>query len=201
MIADAIYAFPSLLLAIVAGDRHQRRPVEPVGRASWRRRSRSPSSSSRSTSASIRAEIVRVKAEPFVESAKVIGASTSASCSATSAQRHAHPAADLHAQCLRGDPDARRPGLPRASASSRRRPPSGATTSTSRSATSRPASGGPASPGPRDRARVLGMTLVGESLNDLADPRLRARRRAGKGDPADAVAASSRSRARTGRGA
>ncbi|GAA1977105.1 ABC transporter permease [Microbacterium pumilum] len=36
---------------------------------------------------------------------------------------------------------------------------------------------------------VLGVTLVGESLNDLADPRLRARRRAG-GTAADAVAAS-----------
>ena len=38
---------------------------------------------------------------------------------------------------------------------------------------------------------VLGITLIGESLNDLADPRLRARRRAGKDQtPADAVAAS-----------
>jgi peptide/nickel transport system permease protein len=36
---------------------------------------------------------------------------------------------------------------------------------------------------------VLGVTLVGESLNDLADPRLRARRRASK-TAADAVAAS-----------
>lgn len=35
---------------------------------------------------------------------------------------------------------------------------------------------------------VLGVTLVGESLNDLADPRLRARRRAG-GSAADAAAA------------
>ncbi|GAB3597378.1 ABC transporter permease [Microbacterium tumbae] len=35
---------------------------------------------------------------------------------------------------------------------------------------------------------VLGITLIGESLNDLADPRLRARRRAGR-TPADAVAA------------
>ena len=31
---------------------------------------------------------------------------------------------------------------------------------------------------------VLGVTLVGESLNDLADPRLRTRRRASKGSPA-----------------
>ena len=37
---------------------------------------------------------------------------------------------------------------------------------------------------------VLVITLIGESLNDLADPRLRARRRAGKDQtPADAVAA------------
>ncbi|WP_167050810.1 ABC transporter permease [Salinibacterium sp. ZJ77] len=36
---------------------------------------------------------------------------------------------------------------------------------------------------------VLGVTLIGESLNDLADPRLRARRRAVAATPADAVAA------------
>ena len=36
---------------------------------------------------------------------------------------------------------------------------------------------------------VLGVTLVGESLNDLADPRLRTRRRAAAQTPADAVAA------------
>jgi peptide/nickel transport system permease protein len=35
---------------------------------------------------------------------------------------------------------------------------------------------------------VLGVTLIGESLNDLADPRLRARRRA-SASPAAAVAA------------
>lgn len=36
---------------------------------------------------------------------------------------------------------------------------------------------------------VLGITLVGESLNDLADPRLRTRRRAAAATPADAAAA------------
>lgn len=36
---------------------------------------------------------------------------------------------------------------------------------------------------------VLGITLIGESLNDLSDPRLRARRRAVAQTPADAVAA------------
>jgi peptide/nickel transport system permease protein len=36
---------------------------------------------------------------------------------------------------------------------------------------------------------VLGVTLVGESLNDLADPRLRTRRRAAAQTPADAMAA------------
>jgi peptide/nickel transport system permease protein len=30
---------------------------------------------------------------------------------------------------------------------------------------------------------VLGLTLVGESLNDLADPRLRTRRRAADSEP------------------
>jgi peptide/nickel transport system permease protein len=37
---------------------------------------------------------------------------------------------------------------------------------------------------------VLGVTLIGESLNDLADPRLRTRRRASTKTPADVVAAS-----------
>lgn len=37
---------------------------------------------------------------------------------------------------------------------------------------------------------VLGVTLVGESLNDLADPRLRSRRRASAQTPADAAAMS-----------
>ncbi|WBU38433.1 ABC transporter permease [Homoserinibacter sp. YIM 151385] len=37
---------------------------------------------------------------------------------------------------------------------------------------------------------VLGITLIGESLNDLADPRLRTRRRGAAATPADAVAAS-----------
>jgi peptide/nickel transport system permease protein len=37
---------------------------------------------------------------------------------------------------------------------------------------------------------VLGVTLVGESLNDLADPRLRTRRRASAQTPADAAAVS-----------
>jgi len=37
---------------------------------------------------------------------------------------------------------------------------------------------------------VLGVTLVGESLNDLADPRLRTRRRAAAQLPSDAMAAS-----------
>ena len=32
---------------------------------------------------------------------------------------------------------------------------------------------------------VLGLTLVGESLNDLADPRLRSRRAAGSPDTAE----------------
>ena len=50
VIADAIYAFPTLLLAIVAGIVDQRGPVEPRRAASSRPRSRSPWSSSRSTS-------------------------------------------------------------------------------------------------------------------------------------------------------
>ena len=50
VVADAIYAFPTLLLAIVDLHRHLRRASRASGAASWRRRSRSPWSSSRSTS-------------------------------------------------------------------------------------------------------------------------------------------------------
>ena len=127
----------------------------------------------------IRAETVRIKSEAFVESAKVVGASHAAHhVPARAAQRDPHAAADLHAQRLRGDADPRGPRLPRASASSRPRPPSGATTSTGRSPTSPAASGGPrVFPGLAIVLTVLGLTLVGESLNDLADPRLRRRRR------------------------
>ena len=38
---------------------------------------------------------------------------------------------------------------------------------------------------------VLGLTLVGESMNDLNDPRLRSRRRAGKTPQPDAPAGDS----------
>ena len=65
-------------------------------------------------------------------------------------QRHPHAAADRHPERLRGDLHPRRRWASSASASSRRRPPSGATTSASRCRTSPVASGGrrccPASP-------------------------------------------------------
>ncbi len=68
----------------------------------------------------IRAETIRVKSEAFVESAKVIGASTVAHhVPARLPQLDAHPAAHLHAQRLRGDPRPSRRSASSASASSR----------------------------------------------------------------------------------
>ena len=62
----------------------------------------------------IRAETVRIKAEPFVESAKVLGASNYANrVQARLPQRDAHAAAHHHAELRGGDPDPGGPRLPR----------------------------------------------------------------------------------------
>ena len=102
------------------------------------------------------------------------------------AQRDPHPAADLHPQRARRRSSPSPGSASSASASSRRRPPSGATTSTR--SISDVTSGiwwTSVFPGLAIVLVVLGITLVGESLNDLADPRLRTRRRPCR---ADAVA-------------
>ena len=103
VIADAIYAFPSLLLAIVAaivisGGQSS------LGAAPRRRRSRSPSSSSRSTSASSAPRSSASRPRPSSSRPRCIGASTLAHhVPPRVPQRDPHAAADLHAQRLRGD--------------------------------------------------------------------------------------------------
>ena len=140
----------------------------------------------------VRAEVVRVKSEAFVESAKVIGASTWRIMF-----RHVFRNSTrtlpliMTLNASEAIADARRPRLPRVRHRADRRRRVGLRPNASRSSdvtsgiwwTAIP-------PGIAIVLAVLGMTLVGESLNDLADPRLRARRRAGRRTPADAVAAS-----------
>ena len=129
----------------------------------------------------IRAETVRIKAEPFVESAKVIGAPTSPDhVPARAAQRHPDAAADLHAE-LPPRPSSPLPALgflgfgiePTAAAEwgyDLNKALSDVTSGIWWTALF---------PGLAIVLAVLGITLVGESLNDLADPRLRGRRAVG----------------------
>ncbi len=112
VIADAIYAFPSLLVAIVMAI------VISGGQSSlWGGILAAAISITvvfiPQYFRVIRAETIRLKAEPFVESAKVVGASN-----IRIMRRHIFKnatrtlPADLHAQRLRGHPDPGRPGLP-----------------------------------------------------------------------------------------
>lgn len=182
VVADAVYAFPSLLLAIVVSI------MISGGRSDMM-------SGVVAASASItvvfipqylrvtRAEVIRVKSEAFVESARVIGASTPRI---------------MFLHVLRN---------------STRTLPLIITLNASEAVLTLAALGfigfgiEPSSaaewgydlnrsiadvasgvwwtamfPGVAIVASVLGLTLVGESLNDLADPRLRTRRRAERGD-------------------
>ena len=128
VVADAVYAFPSLLLAIVMAI------VISGGQSSLVGGILAAAISITVVFIPqyfrvIRAETVRIKAEPFVESARVIGRRPPADHGpARAAQRHPHAAADLHAQRLGGDPDPGRPGLPRLRHPADRRPRSGAST-------------------------------------------------------------------------
>ena len=97
--ADAIYAFPSLLLAIVMSI------VISGGQSSlWGGILAAAISITvvfiPQYFRVIRAETVRIKAEPFVESAKVVGASSNRRIMFRHVlpQRHPHAAADLHAE-------------------------------------------------------------------------------------------------------
>jgi len=189
VIADAIYSFPSLLLAIVAaiaisGGQSGLVPgVMAAGIAitvvfipQYFR--------------VVRAEVVRVKAEAFVESAKVIGASTwrimfrhvlrnsTRSLPLIITLNASEAIATLAALGFLGF------GI---------EPTAAAEWGYDLKESIGDVSAGiwwtAIPPGVAILIAILGVTLIGESLNDLADPRLRARRRATKATPADAVAA------------
>ncbi|GAA5210439.1 ABC transporter permease [Microbacterium kyungheense] len=189
VIADAIYSFPSLLLAIVAA-------IAISGGQSGL----VPGVMAAAIAITVvfipqyfrvvRAEVVRVKAEAFVESAKVIGASTwrimfrhvlrnsTRSLPLIVTLNASEAIATLAALGFLGF------GI---------EPTAAAEWGYDLKESIGDVSAGiwwtAIPPGVAIVVAILGVTLIGESLNDLADPRLRARRRAVKPTPADAVAA------------
>ncbi|ALJ22287.1 ABC transporter permease [Microbacterium sp. No. 7] len=189
VVADAIYAFPTLLLAIVAA-------IAISGGQSglW------PGVFAAAVSITVvfvpqyfrvvRAEVVRVKAEAFVESAKVIGASTPR-IMFRHVLRNSTRTLPLIVTLNASEAIATLAALgflgfgiePTAAAEW------GFDLNKSISDVAAGIWWTAIPPGLAIVLAVLGITLIGESLNDLADPRLRARRRAKAQTPADAAVA------------
>jgi peptide/nickel transport system permease protein len=188
VIADAIYAFPTLLLAIVVA-------IAISGGQSglW------PGVMAAAVSITVvfipqyfrvvRSEVVRVKAEAFVESAKVIGASTPR-IMFVHVLRNATRTLPVIVTLNASEAISTLAALgflgfgiePTAAAEW------GYDLNKSISDVAAGIWWTAIPPGTAIVLTILGITLIGESLNDLADPRLRARRRAGRETPADAVA-------------
>ena len=190
VIADAIYAFPTLLLAIVVA-------IAISGGQSglW------PGIFAAAASITVvfipqyfrvvRAEVVRVKAEAFVESAKVIGATTPR-IMFRHVLRNSTRTLPLIVTLNASEAISTLAALgflgfgiePTAAAEW------GYDLNKSISDVAAGIWWTAIPPGVAIVLTVLGVTLIGESLNDLADPRLRARRRSRSAPtPADAVAA------------
>jgi len=190
VVADAIYAFPTLLLAIVAA-------IAISGGQSglW------PGVLAAAVSITVvfvpqyfrvvRSEVLRVKAEAFVESARVIGASTNR-IMFRHVLRNSTRTLPLIVTLNAAEAISTLAALgflgfgiePTAAAEW------GFDLNKSISDVAAGIWWTAIPPGLAIVGVVLGITLIGESLNDLADPRLRARRRAGRSaTPADAVAA------------
>jgi peptide/nickel transport system permease protein len=190
VVADAVYAFPSLLLAIVAAI------VISGGQSSlWG----GVFAAGISITAVfipqyfrvIRAEVVRMKSEPFVESAQVIGAST-ARVMFRHVLRNSTRTLPLIVTLNSSEAILTLAGLGFLGFGIE--PTSAAEWGYDLNKSVSDVTSGiwwtSIFPGVAIVLVVLGVTLIGESLNDLADPRLRARRRAdggptpGAGDPA-----------------
>lgn len=189
VIADAVYAFPTLLLAIVAAI------VISGGRSSLLGGVFAAAVSITVVFIPqyfrvIRAEAVRIKSEAFVESAKVIGASTPR-IMFRHVFRNATRTLPLIFTLNSSEAILTLAGLGFLGFGIE--PSSGAEWGYDLNRSIADVTSGiwwtSVFPGLAIVLVVLGITLVGESLNDLADPRLRARRRAAA-TPADAVAAS-----------
>lgn len=201
VVADAIYAFPTLLLAIVVA-------IAISGGQSglWPGILAAAASITvvfipqyfrvvRAEVVRIKAEVVRIKVEAFVESAKVIGASTPR-IMFRHVLRNSTRTLPLIVTLNASEAISTLAALgflgfgiqPTAAAEW------GYDLNKSISDVAAGIWWTAIPPGIAIVLTVLGITLIGESLNDLADPRLRARRRAGSAKtaptPADAVAAS-----------
>jgi len=189
VIADAVYAFPTLLLAIVAGIVISQGQSSQVGGVFAAAISITVVFIPQYFRV-IRAEAVRVKAEAFVESAKVVGASTprvmfrhvfrnsTRTLPLIFTLNSSEAILTLAALGFLGF------GIEPTSAAEW-----GYDLNRSRSDVTSGIWWTSIFPGSAIVLLVLGITLIGESLNDLADPRLRARRRAADATPQDAVAA------------
>ena len=187
---DAVYAFPTLLLAIVAGIVISQGQSSQVGGVFAAAISITVVFIPQYFRV-IRAEAVRVKAEAFVESAKVVGASTprvmfrhvfrnsTRTLPLIFTLNSSEAILTLAALGFLGF------GIEPTSAAEW-----GYDLNRSRSDVTSGIWWTSIFPGSAIVLLVLGITLIGESLNDLADPRLRARRRAADATPQDAVAAS-----------
>lgn len=190
VIADAVYAFPTLLLAIVAGIVISKGQSNLVGGVFAAAISITVVFIPQYLRV-IRAEAIRVKAEAFVESAKVVGASTprvmfrhvlrnsTRTLPLIFTLNSSEAILTLAALGFLGF------GIEPTSAAEW-----GYDLNRSISDVTSGIWWTSVFPGSAIVLIVLGITLIGESLNDLADPRLRTRRRAADATPADAVAAS-----------
>ena len=190
VVADAIYAFPTLLLAIVAA-------IAISGGQSglW------PGIMAAAVSITVvfipqyfrvvRSEVVRVKSEAFVESAQVIGAST-ARIMFVHVLRNSVRSLPLIVTLNASEAIATLAALGYLGFGIE--PTEAAEWGYDLNKSIGDVSAGiwwtAIPPGVAIVLAILGITLIGESLNDLADPRLRARRRAASQTPADAEAAS-----------
>ncbi len=189
VIADAVYAFPTLLLAIVVA-------IAISGGQSDLRSGIIAAAASITVVfipqyfRVVRAEVVRVKSEAFVESAKVIGASTPR-IMFRHVLRNSTRTLPLIVTLNASEAISTLAALgflgfgiqPTAAAEW------GFDLNKSISDVASGIWWTAIPPGIAIVLTILGITLIGESLNDLADPRLRARRRANaKQTPQDAVA-------------
>ncbi len=190
VIADAVYAFPSLLLAIVAAI------VISGGQSSlWGGILAAAISITvvfiPQYFRVIRAETVRIKSEAFVESAKVIGASN-ARIMFRHVLRNSTRTLPLILTLNSSEAILTLAGLGFLGFGIE--PTSAAEWGYDLNKAVSDVTSGiwwtSVFPGLAIVLVVLGVTLVGESLNDLADPRLRTRRRAAAQTPADAAAIS-----------
>ncbi len=189
VIADAVYAFPTLLLAIVAGIVISKGQSNLVGGVFAAAISITVVFIPQYFRV-IRAEAVRVKAEAFVESAKVVGASTPR-VMFRHVLRNSTRTLPLIFTLNSSEAILTLAGLGFLGFGIE--PTSAAEWGYDLNRSISDVTSGiwwtSIFPGLAIVLLVLGITLIGESLNDLADPRLRARRRAADATPADAVAA------------